>query len=84
MVLEMPVRFTGQYEDLHEFTTLELEFDKTAFLLVDCFDDDPESGVGQVLHNIIRPTLAAVRSIGMKPIFVYGGDHHDLQCSNAG
>jgi nicotinamidase-related amidase len=77
MVLGIPVRFTGANEDEHEYTTLNLDVQRTALLLVDCFDDDPNSGVGQVLQKTIRPTLAAVRAIGMRAIFVYGGDHND-------
>lgn len=82
MKIELPVRFTGQYEDEPEYSTLEMDVARTALLLVDCFDDDPQSGVGQVLHHVIRPTLAAVRSIGITPIFVHGGDHHDPQSIN--
>jgi nicotinamidase-related amidase len=82
MRLELPVRFTGESEDQHAFATLNLEVAKTAFLLVDCIDDDPESGVGQVLSQIITPALAAVRSIGMKTVFVYGGDHCDPYAIN--
>jgi nicotinamidase-related amidase len=81
-MLELPVRFTGDTEDQHEYVTLTLDVDRTAFLLVDCFDDDPHSGVGQVLHNLIRPTLAAIRSVGIKPIFIYGGDHNDPHAIN--
>lgn len=82
MVIELPVRFTGQYEDEHEYAGLVLELSTTALLLVDCMDDDPQSGVGQVLHTVIRPTLAAVRSVGMKTVFVYGGDHNDPHSIN--
>lgn len=75
--LSLPVRFTGESEDQPEFTTLDLDVAKTAFLLVDCtFENSPESGVGQVLRKTIAPTLAAVRSIGMKVVFLYGGSHH--------
>jgi nicotinamidase-related amidase len=82
MFLELTVRFTGEYEDQAAYTTLNLEIAKTAFLLVDCIYDDPESGVGQVLSQTIAPTLDAVRSVGMKPVFVYGGDHGDPYAIN--
>lgn len=82
MILKLPVRFTGQTEDLHEYTMLDLNVTRTALLLVDCFDDDPKSSVGQVISRTIRPTLAAVRLIGMKAIFIYGGDHYDPNSIN--
>ena len=78
MILELPVRFTGPSEDLHQYTTLHLEISKTAFLLVDCtFENPPESGVGRVLRETLAPTLAAVRSANVKSVFIYGGDHGD-------
>lgn len=76
MNLSLPVRFTG--ESVHQpfVDTLELDVAKTAFLLVDCtFENPSESGVGQVLRKTITPTLALVRSIGMKVIFTHGGYH---------
>ena len=76
MKLQLPVRFTGDKAEQHAYSTLPLEPTKTAFLLVDCtFDNPPESGVGQVLRKIIAPTLAAVRTVGMPVVFIYGGDH---------
>lgn len=75
MILELPVRFTGDADALHEWTTLHVEIPKTAFLLVDCtFENPPESGVGQVIRQILVPTLAVVREVGIKPVFLYGGD----------
>lgn len=75
MILELPVRFTGDADALHEWTTLHIEIPKTAFLLVDCtFENPPESGVGQVIRQILVPTLAVVREVGIKPVFLYGGD----------
>ena len=75
MILELPVRFTSDTEALHEWTTLHLEISKTAFLLVDCtFENPPESGVGEVIRQMLVPALAAVREVEMKPIFLYGGD----------
>ena len=83
MMLSLPVRFSGNQADKQAFTTLTLDITKTAFLLVDCtFDNPPDSGVGQVLRKVIAPTLAAVRKIGMDPIFVLGGDHYDPDAIN--
>lgn len=83
MNLDLPVRFTGTSEVIHEYTTLELEVEKTAFLLVDCeFSSPPESPVGQVLRQTIAPTLAAIRALGMKAVFLYGGDHYDPNAIN--
>ena len=78
MHLKLPVRFTGPTEDIQKHTTLTLEVATTALLLVDCEDVNiPGSPVDQVIKQTLRPTLAAIRSIGLKPIFLYGGDHHD-------
>ena len=78
MILDLPVRFTGISDTLHEYAVLRLEVAKTAFLLVDCESSGPpDSPVGQVLRQTIAPTLAAIRSLGMKAVFLYGGDHHD-------
>ncbi|RKU35479.1 hypothetical protein C6495_05390 [Candidatus Poribacteria bacterium] len=75
MIIELPVRFTSDTEALHEWTTLHLEISKTAFLLVDCtFENPPESGVGEVIRQMLVPALAVVREVEMKPIFLYGGD----------
>src|SRR5262245_55405643 len=82
MFLELAARFTGEYEDQEVYTTLNLDISKTAFLLVDCTYDEPASGVGKVIGQIIAPTLAAIRSVGMKAVFVYGGDHNDPHSIN--
>ena len=80
MQLNLPVRFTSDPEDVPAYATLQLSVAETAFLLVDCtFDDEPDSGVGRVLKGIIAPTLRAVRSVGMRVVYVYGGDHGDPQ-----
>ena len=77
MPIELPVRFTGDNEDEHQYATLDLEPAKTAFLLVDCeFVNEPDSPVGQVLRRVIAPALATARGAGIKPVFLYGGDHH--------
>ena len=76
--MNLPVRFTGKLAHEAQFDTLELDVAKTAFLLVDCtFENPPESGVGQVLRKVIAPTLALVRSTGMKVIFIHGDEHGD-------
>ncbi|MEM7113530.1 MAG: isochorismatase family cysteine hydrolase [Chloroflexota bacterium] len=76
MHLTLPVRFTGKAEHEAAFTTLKLDVKKTAVLLVDCtFENPPESDVGQVLRKVIAPMLATARSVGMKAIFIHGGDH---------
>jgi nicotinamidase-related amidase len=82
MFLELDVRFTGEHVDQPAHSRLNLEIAKTAFLLIDCTYDDPESSVGQVLSQTIAPALAAIRSVGMKAIFIYGGDHGDPYAIN--
>jgi nicotinamidase-related amidase len=78
MKLSLIVRFTSASAHQPSVDTLELDIAKTAFLLVDCtFENPPESGVGQVLRKTIAPTLALVRSIGMKVIFIHGGEHEN-------
>ena len=77
MQLNLPVRFTSDLEDVSAFATLPLDVAETAFLLVDCTYDDPDSGVGRVLEGIIAPALTAVRSVGMRVVYVYGGSHGD-------
>lgn len=78
MKLLLPVRFTGDSVHQSLFDSLELDVAKTAFLLVDCtFEDPPDSGVGQVLRKTIAPTLSLVRTVGMRVIFIHGGEHGD-------
>lgn len=78
MKLQLPVRFTGESEERKQHATLALEVCETALVLVDCtYANSPQSGVGQVIRTILSPSLAAVRSIGMKTVFVWGGDHND-------
>ncbi len=78
MNLLLPVRFTGEFAHEAQFATLELDTSKTAFVLVDCtFENPPESGVGQVLRKVIAPTIASVRSVNMKVVFIHGGEHGD-------
>ncbi len=80
MNLSLPVRFTGHQEHEAQFDTLSINISKTAFLLVDCtFENPPESSVGQVLRKTIAPTLEAVRSIGMKVVFIHGDEHGDAK-----
>jgi nicotinamidase-related amidase len=73
-MIHLPVRFTGERGDSHACTTLNLEIATTAFLLVDCNGDcGPACNV--VIEQSIAPTLAAVRSVGMKAIFLYNAPH---------
>jgi nicotinamidase-related amidase len=77
MKLELPVRFTNETGAGHLYTTLELEVEQTALLLVNCtFDNPPESPVGQVIRQVVAPTAAAVRATGMPILFLYGDDHY--------
>ena len=53
-------------------------FASGAFLLVDCDDvNTPGDPVDLVIKDILAPTLAAVRSTGMKVVFLHGGGHND-------
>jgi nicotinamidase-related amidase len=71
--IELPVRFTALDESLYEHTTLDLQIDKTAFVLVDC-NGDCGDDCNTVIQNNIAPTLQSIRSVGMKAVFVYGED----------
>jgi len=71
MEIRVPVRFTSTTEALVEYQTITVETDSTAFLLVDC-DGDCGPLCNQVIEKHIAPTLHAVRTVGIKPIFLYG------------
>jgi nicotinamidase-related amidase len=71
MKISVPVRFTSTTAAQVEYQTITVETERTAFLLVDCAGDcGPLCNQGIEKH--IAPTLQAVRSVGIKPIFLYG------------
>jgi len=71
MEIRAPVRFTSTTATLVEYKTISLKTDTTAFLLIDC-DGDCGPSCNQVIEKYIAPTLQAVRTVGIKPIFLYG------------
>jgi nicotinamidase-related amidase len=71
MKLGIPVRFTSTTETLVEHKTISVETNNTAFLLIDC-DGDCGPLCNEVIEKHIAPTLHAVRTVGIKPIFLYG------------
>ncbi|MEM7034847.1 MAG: isochorismatase family protein [Chloroflexota bacterium] len=76
--LTLPARLTGDHEDITKHITLNLDVAKTAFLLVDCDDvNTPGDPVDMVIKQTLAPTLATVRSVGMKVVFLHGGGHDD-------
>ena len=71
-ILEMhlPVRFTGGRVDEFVYTTLPLSPQATALLLIDC-DGDCGPSCNSVVESRIAPALAACRSIGVRPVYLY-------------
>ncbi len=67
----LPIRFTSNNGVGHSFDTLVLSPTSSAFLLVDC-DGDCGELCNKVIDDTISPSLQAARSIGIKPIFIYG------------
>ena len=74
-ILQLPVRwygpagdYNGQHydEEGHRFATLELELERTAFMVVD--SDGPNR---PTVEEGIAPALAAARRIGMHVIFIH-------------
>ena len=70
MTLQLPVRFSGTHVPESAYATLRLESKKTGFLLVDC-DGDCGPACNFVVESHIAPALAACRSIGISPIYLY-------------
>jgi len=71
MLIKIPVRFTSLTETQFEITTIPLDTKQTAFLLVDC-DGDCGPLCNKVIEKQIAPTLQAIRSVGIKAVFLYG------------
>ena len=70
MKMHLPVRFTGDRVQEFACTTLPLNPEKTAFLLIDC-DGDCGPSCNPVVESHIAPALAACRSIGVRPVYLY-------------
>ncbi len=70
MKIQLPVRFTGEQVQEFNYTTLTLNSEKTAFLLIDC-DGDCGPSCNPVVELHIAPTLAACRAIGVRPVYLY-------------
>jgi nicotinamidase-related amidase len=68
--MHLPVRFTGDRVDEFEYATLPLHPQETALLLVDC-EGDCGPSCNPVLESRIAPALAACRSIGVRPVYLY-------------
>ena len=79
--LTLPARLTGEHEGIAKHVTLSLDVASTALLLVDCDDvNTPGDPVDQVIRQTLAPTLEAVRPVGMRAVFLYGGDHYGSRC----
>ena len=63
-ILKLPVRW---YSNKTQYGELELEVERTAFMIV---DSDCGSG-NEYVENGIAPALAAGRDIGMKVVFIH-------------
>ena len=69
--INLPVRFTGDPEDISVDSLLELPPEKTAFLIVDCVgvrEDDP---LRRVIDEKISPSVHAARDAGMRVVYIY-------------
>jgi len=76
--LALPARLRGTREDVAKAVTLTLDVARTALLLVDCDDvNNPGDPVDLVIRRTLAPTLEAVRSVGMRAVFLHGGGHLD-------
>lgn len=70
MPIVLPVRFTGKPVDSTSETNLQLNPEKTAFLLVDV--PGTLSGViGKVIEENLGPAVQAARNIGMRIVYMY-------------
>ena len=74
--MHLPVRFTGDQVREYVHTTLPLVPEKTAFRLVDC-DGDCGPPCNSVVESRIAPALAACRSIGVRPVYLYNEPWQD-------
>lgn len=70
IVLNLPVRFTGDRIQEFSYSTLPLNPGETALLLIDC-DGDCGSSCNPVIDSHIAPALAACRTIGVRPVYLY-------------
>ena len=70
MTLRLSVRFSGDQVQDSAYTALSLESERTGFLLVDC-DGDCGPACNPVVESHIAPALAAARSVGIRPIYLY-------------
>ena len=70
MMLQLPVRFTGDHVQESAFTALRIDPEKTGFVLIDC-DGDCGPACNAVIASRIAPALAACRSVGIRPIYLY-------------
>lgn len=71
--VSLPVRFTGDPENVPEFSQLDLNVKRTALLLVDC--DGDWTGT-EVMEKTIPAALCAARSVGIEPIYLYNSPAH--------
>lgn len=74
-ILKVPVRWYGgagyyqdrQQEDGHAYADLEVELERTAFLIV-----DSDCGTGnEYVERGIAPALAAARGVGMRVVYIH-------------
>lgn len=68
--MHLPVRFAGDRVNVSVYTTLLLNPGETALLLIDC-DGDCGPSCNPVIESHIAPALAACRSIGVRPVYLY-------------
>lgn len=83
MEITVPVRFTSITETQFERTQLSLDTHHTAFLLVDC-NGDCGPLCNEVIERRIAPVLRAIRTVGIKAVFLYGEPLPDGPCSRPG
>lgn len=69
--ISLPIRFTSNDGTGSLFDTLVLLPSNSALLLVDCDGDCGEAG-NKVINENIAPALQTARSVGIRPIFIYG------------